>query len=92
MALKSPSQSHIASDGQAVSQSVSLGMTRYLLLFDSHGRLCGVLSDEMAGLSFVRAIVYSNKSLVILYKIFTILYVIHGNRCIYSMYRACVRP
>jgi hypothetical protein len=38
------SQSHIATDGQSVSQSVSLGvksnlglMIRYLLLFDSHG-------------------------------------------------------
>jgi hypothetical protein len=38
------SQSHIATDGQSVSQSVSLGvephlgpMTRYLLLFDSYG-------------------------------------------------------
>jgi hypothetical protein len=38
------SQSHIATDGQSVSQSVSLGvephlvlMTRYLFLFDSYG-------------------------------------------------------
>jgi hypothetical protein len=45
------SQSHIATDGQSVSQSVSLGvephvglMTRYLLLFDSYGLVfCGVL-------------------------------------------------
>jgi hypothetical protein len=48
----SQSQSHIATDGQSVSQSVSLGvephlglMTRYLLLFDSYGLVsCGAPS------------------------------------------------
>jgi hypothetical protein len=58
-----PSQSHIATDGQSVSQSVSLGvephlglMTRYLLQFDSYGLdLWGALSDERTGLSFIYA-------------------------------------
>jgi hypothetical protein len=60
-----------------VSQSVSLGvkphlglMTRYLLLFDSYGLafffLWGALSDERAGLSFVRVIACISKSFVIM--------------------------
>jgi hypothetical protein len=45
----SQSQSHIATDGRSVSQSVSLR----LLLFDSYGLfLWGALSDERTGLSF----------------------------------------
>jgi hypothetical protein len=57
------SQSHIATDGQSVSRSVSLGvephlglMTRYLLLFDSYDLgFVGALSDDRTGLSIVYA-------------------------------------
>jgi hypothetical protein len=59
-----------------VRQSVSLGvephlelMTRYLVLFDSYGLvffLWGALSDERAGLSFVRVTACISKSFVIM--------------------------
>jgi hypothetical protein len=58
-----------------VSQSVSVGvephlrpMTRSLVLFDSYGLvfLWGALSDERAGLSFVRVIACISKSFVIM--------------------------
>jgi hypothetical protein len=82
--------------GQSVSKSVSLGvephlglMTRDLLLFDSHSLvLRGARSDERTGLSFVRVTVCSNKSFVIMQKIFTILHVIHGN----NVYTICTGP
>jgi hypothetical protein len=45
-------------------------MTRYLLLFDRVLLLWGALSDKMTGLSFVRVIVCSSKSFVIMYKLF----------------------
>jgi hypothetical protein len=69
--LNCRSQSHIATDGQSVSQSVSLGvephlglMPRYLLLFDSYGLVfCGALSDERTGLSFVYAAGHRQRSL-----------------------------
>jgi hypothetical protein len=73
--LKWKSKSHC--DWRSVSQSVSLGvephlrlMARYLLLFDSYGRVCFflwvALSDERTGLSFVRVIACISKSFVIM--------------------------
>jgi hypothetical protein len=54
--------------------------------------LWDTLSDERTGLFFLIVIVCSNKSLVIIWNIFTILWVIRGNKCIYIMYRASVSP
>jgi hypothetical protein len=54
---------------QSVSPGVHLGITtRYLLLFYIYGLvfLWGALSDERTGLSFVRVIICSSKSFVIM--------------------------
>jgi hypothetical protein len=75
VSLASQNQSHIATDSQLVSQSLLVSVLS----------LWGALSDKRTGLSFVRVIVCSNKSFVIMKKIFTILHVIHGNKCIYNM-------
>jgi hypothetical protein len=64
---RSQSEGHIATDGQSVSLVVEphVGITtRYLLLFDSNGRvLWGALSDERTGLSFVYAVGPRQRSL-----------------------------
>jgi hypothetical protein len=61
---QSQSQSHIATDGQSISQSVSLGIEPYLVLMTRYSFYClrvtvlfswGALSDEKMGLSFVHA-------------------------------------
>jgi hypothetical protein len=69
---QSQSQSHTATDGGCVSQSLLVSsthlrlMTRYLLLFDSYSLVIVGRPLKRTGLSFVRVIVCSSKSFVIM--------------------------
>jgi hypothetical protein len=81
------SQSHIATDGQSVSQSVLVSSPTWgswphisFSLTVTVLSLWGALSDERTDLSFVRVIVSSNKSVVRICIIFTYYYV---SKCMY---------